>query len=77
MTLKMLAFASIASVPLMALSAMAQTQTPSTAAPPAATAPVANTPDAHTTTTVQSENGKIAQTPPVGMRSGDKNTGGN
>jgi len=72
MNLKILVIAAIASFPLMAI---AQTQTPSTAAPQDTNAPVANTPEAHTSTTVKTDDGKTEQTPPVGMRSGAKNTG--
>ena len=69
MILKMLLLASVASMPLVAMSAMAQT------APP--TPPDNNTPAAHKSTTVSEPDGKTVQTPPAGMRSGNKNAGGN
>jgi hypothetical protein len=68
--LKMLLLASVASVSFVALPVMAQTETK----PPS---PDVNSPDAHKTTTVTQPDGKTTSTPPVGMRSGDKNTGGN
>jgi hypothetical protein len=68
--LKMLLLASVASLPFVTMSAMAQTETK----PPS---PDVNSPDAHKTTTVTQPDGKTTNTPPVGMRSGDKNTGGN
>ena len=70
MNLRMLLLASVASVPFVTISAMAQTETK----PPS---PDVNSPDAHKTTTVTQPDGKTVQSPPVGMRSGDKNTGGN
>ena len=69
MNLKMLLLASVASMPLAAVSAMAQTETKP--------APEVGTPAAHKSTTVATPDGKAVQTPPVGMRSGDKNAGGN
>jgi hypothetical protein len=66
---KMLMLSSFASMPLVVLPAMAQTETKP--------APEVNTPDAHRSTTVTAPDGKTVQTPPVGMRSGDKNAGGN
>jgi hypothetical protein len=68
--IKMLLLSSFASLPLVALPAMAQTETK----PPS---PEVNTRAAHTTTTVTEPGGKTVHTPPVGMRSGDKNVGGN
>jgi cytochrome oxidase Cu insertion factor (SCO1/SenC/PrrC family) len=68
--LKMLLLASAASVSFVTMSAMAQTNVPPTS-------PEVNTPAAHKNTTVTQPNGKPVQTPPVGMRSGDKNVGGN
>jgi hypothetical protein len=70
MNFKMLMLSSFACMPLVPLPAMAQTETK----PPAAEV---NSPDAHKTTTVTQPDGKTVQTPPVGMRSGDKNAGGN
>jgi len=66
---KMLMLASFAGAPLVALPAMAQ--------PAPQTLPEANTPAAHKSTTVAQPDGKPVQTPPVGMRSGEKNVGGN
>jgi hypothetical protein len=66
---KMLMLSSFACMPLVAIPAMAQTETKP--------APEVNTPEAHKTTTVAQPDGKTVQTPPVGMRSGDKNAGGN
>jgi hypothetical protein len=68
--IKMLMLSSFASLPLVALPAMAQTETK----PPS---PEVNTPNAHKSPTVTQPDGKTVQTPPVGMRSGDKNAGGN
>jgi len=70
--LKILMLASVASVSLAAMSAVAQTA-PQTAPQ---TATDLNSPAAHKATTVTEPDGKAVQTPPVGMRSGDKNAGG-
>jgi hypothetical protein len=67
---KMLMLSSFASLPLVALPAMAQTETKPQA-------PEVNSPDAHRPTAVTAPDGKTVQTPPVGMRSADKNAGGN
>ena len=69
MNLKMLLLASVASVPFVTMFAMAQT--------PPQTPPEVNARAAHKNTTVTEPTGKTVQTPPVGMRSGDKNAGGN
>jgi hypothetical protein len=65
----MLLLASAASVSFVTMSAMAQTETKP--------APEVNAPAAHKSTTVAEPDGKPVQTPPVGMRSGEKNVGGN
>ena len=70
MNFKMLMLSSFACMPLVALPALAQTASQT---PPAD----ANSPAAHTSTTVAAPDGKVVHTPPVGMRSGDKNAGGN
>jgi hypothetical protein len=67
---KMMMLASFAAVPLVSMAAMAQTT------PPAKPPTDLNSPAAHRTTTVTEPNGKTEHTPPVGLRSGDKNAGG-
>jgi hypothetical protein len=68
--LKMMMLASFAAAPLVSMAAMAQTETP-TKAPTDL-----NSPAAHKTTTVREPDGRIEHTPPVGLRSGGKNVGG-
>jgi hypothetical protein len=68
--LRMMMFASFAAVPLTSMAAMGQT------APPTKAPADLNGPAAHKTTTVREPDGKVEHTPPVGMRSGSKNVGG-
>ncbi len=70
MKLKMMMLASFAIVPLMSVTAMAQTSDPRKVPTDL------NSPAAHKTTTVREPNGRIEHTPPVGLRSGAKNVGG-